>query len=60
MAMPTKQKQQVQYVNETEQERKDRLLREKLKSVLREALEEFMEDNKKQEGKDFFSDLFGG
>jgi hypothetical protein len=51
MAIPTQQRQQVQYVNETEDERRERLQKEKLKTVVREALEEFMEDYRKKEEK---------
>jgi hypothetical protein len=46
MATQIQPRQQVQYVNETEEERRERLQREKLKTVVREALEEFIEDHK--------------
>jgi ribosomal protein S20 len=46
-------------VYENEDERKERLQKEKLKTIVREALEEFAEDRKKAK-KDFFADLFGG
>ena len=56
MAVPNQQRQQVQYVNETEDERKERLQREKLKTVVREALEEFIEDRKDKK-KGFLDEL---
>jgi hypothetical protein len=62
MAVPSQQRQQVQYVNETEDERKERLQREKLKTVVREALEEFIEDHKedhKKEKKSILDELLG-
>jgi hypothetical protein len=56
MAVPNQQRQQVQYVNETEDGRRERLQREKLKTVVREALEEFIEDHKKEKKSGGFLD----
>lgn len=56
MATTNQQRQQVQYVNETEDERRERLQREKLKTVVREALEEFAEDHKKEKKSGGFLD----
>jgi hypothetical protein len=59
MTTLTPPRQGVQYVNETLEERKERLQLEKLKTAVREALEEFIEDHKKDE-KGFFDQLLGG
>jgi len=56
MVTPIQPRQQVQYVNETEEERRERLQREKLKTVVREALEEFIEDRKEKK-KGFLDEL---
>ena len=61
MATLTQQKPQIQYVNETPEERKERLQFEKLKTAVREALEEFIEDNKKEKKSGgFLDELLGG